>query len=596
MPRIRLITIYTIVANLLLFHLLLDLPREVAFRIELYRHEWYGIGIFTLALLVILAHLVAFGASLVLYGVLRGLEIFKGGRRFLEAVRPFELAVFLAFFYINFIYFDIFVTQQIQSLPLGVAELARTKTVLLFLASGACVVFFYWYKARILNFLETRLPILRRVAAVSLLITLGLSTLRVVYKHGDVSYSSSSTAALQPYSDSQTGSQMPMPNIIALTYDGLSAEHMSLYGYSRKTTPFLDEFAKRCTVFDNIRTVSQGTTTALLTFLLGKGPKTWGPRLKAGLVHEQDNAENLLRVLETRGYSIRALKGGSRMPKRFRPHCPEIFPGLRFHKTPSQFKDLGWFSLGASSLINGLLDYELKFSICSWIGSLKYFYDSNLGRVQRGVWKFTGRPIPVDSPPVDSPAMLRQRMDKDLMLPFLERELRNTEEPVFLWIHSYVPHPVFDPPPPYFGRYLESLEDWEQLMAGHRNPGFDTREVSKKLRARYDEYILYMDAGIAEALKIVREAELLNPWILIITADHGASQSYFLDSSNKALVRKEADHIPLIICELGQADGRRVQAPGGTLDFAPTILELIGIKPPAWMEGKPLVRFMERRR
>ncbi|PKN86505.1 MAG: hypothetical protein CVU46_07500 [Chloroflexi bacterium HGW-Chloroflexi-8] len=33
-----------------------------------------------------------------------------------------------------------------------------------------------------------------------------------------------------------------LPNIFLITADGLNADHMSIYGYDRKTTPFLDEW------------------------------------------------------------------------------------------------------------------------------------------------------------------------------------------------------------------------------------------------------------------------------------------------------------------------------------------------------------------
>ncbi|MDA2917812.1 sulfatase-like hydrolase/transferase, partial [Nitrospinae bacterium AH_259_B05_G02_I21] len=61
-----------------------------------------------------------------------------------------------------------------------------------------------------------------------------------------------------------------------------------------------------------------------------------------------------------------------------------------------------------------------------------------------------------------------------------------------------------------------------------------------------------MDAGIAKALEIIRETELLNPWILVITTDHGPNVGFFDD---KGPTKEETYHIPLIICELGQTEG-----------------------------------------
>lgn len=48
-------------------------------------------------------------------------------------------------------------------------------------------------------------------------------------------------------------------NVMMIIQDSLRADHLSLYGYYRKTSPFLDEFARKGTVFENA--YSQGTMT-----------------------------------------------------------------------------------------------------------------------------------------------------------------------------------------------------------------------------------------------------------------------------------------------------------------------------------------------
>ncbi|MDA2917406.1 LTA synthase family protein, partial [Nitrospinae bacterium AH_259_B05_G02_I21] len=141
-------------------------------------------------------------------------------------------------------------------------------------------------------------------------------------------------------------------------------------------------------------------------------------------------------------------------------------------------------------------------------------------------------------------------MAKDMHLPFLKQELQSTKEPFFLWIHSSVPRGSIDPPIPYIGHFRKSPESAEQLhKAFDRSPG--SLEVIRKLRGRYDELTLYADTGTTEAIKIIREIELLNPWILLITTDHGLRQSDVLSKVSE----EETYHIPLIICELGQTEG-----------------------------------------
>ena len=41
------------------------------------------------------------------------------------------------------------------------------------------------------------------------------------------------------------------PNIIIILFDAMSARNMSLYGYPRKTTPFISRFADRSTIYHN---------------------------------------------------------------------------------------------------------------------------------------------------------------------------------------------------------------------------------------------------------------------------------------------------------------------------------------------------------
>ena len=54
-----------------------------------------------------------------------------------------------------------------------------------------------------------------------------------------------------------------LPNVYLLVTDTTRSDHLSLYGYERKTTPFLDEIRDECVVFSN--NVSQGSHTIVTT-------------------------------------------------------------------------------------------------------------------------------------------------------------------------------------------------------------------------------------------------------------------------------------------------------------------------------------------
>ncbi|MGH8256419.1 MAG: sulfatase-like hydrolase/transferase, partial [Steroidobacteraceae bacterium] len=66
----------------------------------------------------------------------------------------------------------------------------------------------------------------------------------------------------------------PRPHIVLLTIDALSAEHMSLYGAARPTTPKLAAFAAAATTFDRTYANGNFTTPGIASILTGTRPWT----------------------------------------------------------------------------------------------------------------------------------------------------------------------------------------------------------------------------------------------------------------------------------------------------------------------------------
>ncbi|HEC92204.1 MAG TPA: hypothetical protein ENI51_04295, partial [Candidatus Atribacteria bacterium] len=65
------------------------------------------------------------------------------------------------------------------------------------------------------------------------------------------------------------------PNIILITIDCLRADHMSCYGYKRKTTPFIDKLAEEGMQFMNAFTNGSFTALSVLSFLTSRLPFLW---------------------------------------------------------------------------------------------------------------------------------------------------------------------------------------------------------------------------------------------------------------------------------------------------------------------------------
>ena len=67
----------------------------------------------------------------------------------------------------------------------------------------------------------------------------------------------------------QGKTQVTHPNIIILVFDAWSAQNISLYGYPRKTTPNLDRFAEKATVYHNHFTGGTFTVPGTASLLTG---------------------------------------------------------------------------------------------------------------------------------------------------------------------------------------------------------------------------------------------------------------------------------------------------------------------------------------
>src|SRR5579859_478507 len=108
----------------------------------------------------------------------------------------------------------------------------------------------------------------------------------------------------------------PHYNLIIISIDTLRSDHMGIYGYSKKTTPMIDEWAKSATVFTNMHTVIPTTFPSFAILMTGKNPfetkiyNNFGVVFEGNLVaggHPIDrNTQTLAEILKKNGYSTAA--------------------------------------------------------------------------------------------------------------------------------------------------------------------------------------------------------------------------------------------------------------------------------------------------
>jgi arylsulfatase A-like enzyme/Flp pilus assembly protein TadD len=126
--------------------------------------------------------------------------------------------------------------------------------------------------------------------------------------------------------------------------------------------------------------------------------------------------------------------------------------------------------------------------------------------------------------------------------------------PFFIWLHLYDPHSDYNPPEPFHSRYAGRL---------------------------YDGEVAYADSQLARLFKHLRQAGLYDRALIALVSDHGESLGEHGEDEHGFFVYNSTLHVPMILkLPRGEAPPRSVAAPVGTIDLAPTLLELLRLRDP----------------
>ncbi|MDP9129409.1 MAG: sulfatase-like hydrolase/transferase, partial [Candidatus Binatota bacterium] len=103
-------------------------------------------------------------------------------------------------------------------------------------------------------------------------------------------------------------------------------------------------------------------------------------------------------------------------------------------------------------------------------------------------------------------------------------------------------------------------------------------------RGFYEMTIKGLDAELG---KFLRMTSTFNNTLVILSADHGESfeRGYFLHGED---LSEQSTHVPFLIRYPGQKNGERIGGLTQSTDIAPTVLNVVGIAKPDWMDGQAL--------
>ncbi len=329
-----------------------------------------------------------------------------------------------------------------------------------------------------------------------------------------------------------------LPNLLLITCDGLSADHLSAYGYARDTTPFIGRYCRDKALFcENAFPNAANTSGSIASMLTGKGTAKIRIYYPPEILTGKDAYEHLPGILRRYGYfnidiSIRQFADANDLNMR------NSFDVANDRK--SSYVKLQTFS---QALFGQTAGYFLEQTLERFQNRL--LYSAGLTDYVSSYDEVMGRDKSKDLN--DAPRM-------DLMLSSIRAPRK---QPFFVHAHFLGTHgALFYPKTQVFSRGQKQTGMW--------------------MNDFYDDAILEFDRNMEKIIETLEAEGKLNNTIIVIGSDHATQY-------------QSGIRIPLMFFFPNGAHAGRIRANVQNLDIAPTLLDYLEIPKPDWMTGRSLL-------
>ncbi len=331
-----------------------------------------------------------------------------------------------------------------------------------------------------------------------------------------------------------------LPNIIMFASDGVTADHMSAYGYTNETTPNLDAYMGRALVADHAFTNSVMTTGSLSSMMTGKHPATTKLLLPPHTLKGKDAYQHLPRILRKLGY--RSLQ-----------------ETVRYYADGA---DLNWqesFDRANGRTVQWLPSNQLSFALQGPLELDGQLYDRLSDRI--GQLLFIRRMVSGFADVTSREDMARVNgTSDDVRMQRVFDFIQNTQQPFFIHIHLLDTHCC---------KFQLSAHEMHFLRSNKR-----TRAQRKS--AGFDDTVLRADGYFGQMMDLLKQQGLLDNTLVVFTSDHDKGWDF-------------RSPVPLVFLFPGGAHKGHIAETTQLLDVAPTILDYLKVDVPKWMEGQSLL-------
>ena len=344
------------------------------------------------------------------------------------------------------------------------------------------------------------------------------------------------------------------PNILWIVWDTVRADHLSLYGHERQTTPRLSQRARSARVYEDCLAAANYTVASHASMFTGLLPSRHGAI--NGRSHLADEHETIAELLARAGYRTFLFSAN--------PHisADENFAqGFETAEHPWSEKHRA----RARELVLAKADAR----------DPSHDLDEEFAHGRPRNWDFK------ESGPLAEEALLAWLAD--------EPAETDAERPFFAFLNYMEAHRPYLPRSRSRAQFMspEEVERsygvdqswtavWSYTFGLHE---FSAAELDL-MRATYDATLFELDELLDRLLARLEDRGALENTVVVLTADHGEhlGEHHMLD--HQYSLYQPLIHVPLVVWAPGRLESGRDPHPVMNHDLFPTLLRWAGVSPP----------------
>ena len=368
------------------------------------------------------------------------------------------------------------------------------------------------------------------------------------------------------------------PNVIFIVFDTMSAYHLSLYNYPRKTTPNLERFARRANVYNAHYSAANFTIPGTSSMLTGMYPWTHRAMHLSGQIARDLTSRNIFELIGNQYHRFAFSQNiwATNLLSQFRSEIDELLPSSSFSELSLVASE---FFPNDNNTAHQILDNTL-FDFVDSPGSLIF------GIAQRLFFE-SGKDFKKEFPRgIPQPRNYPLSYKLENLFNGIMDTLDGLPGPFFSYLHLFSPHAPYRARKDFIGIFDDG---WMQPQKPeHVFTETEDHETIEKNRVWYNEYIANVDFEFGRLLDHLEQTGILDNSYVVVTSDHGELLERGVKGHVTPLLYEPLVRVPLIISAPGQTERNDINTSTSSIDLLPTLLALTKHDIPAWCEGKLL--------